>query len=663
MIGRFIAIALVVATSIGFSGTAHATVTLPRLLSDGMVLQQRAPVRIWGVAEEGERVNVSFRGQRVQTVATSGRWAVVLRPLDPGGPFTLTVSGTNTIELRDVLVGDVWVCSGQSNMEFHLADAFDARKDVDAPSDPLLRMVSVTHQVADVPQADVEGGKWQSSSAATRGDFSAVGYYFGRALREARRVPIGLILTSWGGTPAEAWTSRGALQEWGMPVCSFKSTAVDPKAKADYQNRLAAWRAAGAPQGNFDDPGVADSARAWARPQTDARDWRWMSLPQKWESAGPNMEIDGAVWFRNEVDVPVVWAGVDLDLSLGAIDDFDTTYFNGVKVGATGIETPKFWQAPRRYIVPGALVKPGRAVIAVRVWDNGGEGGLTGPGDKMWLARHPELSTEVASDRFRSISLSGEWRFRIENARPARPVEPGSDPNAPAVLYNGMIAPLVPYTIKGVIWYQGESNADRATEYRSLLSTMIGNWREDWGIGPFPFLVVQLAPYMTRNPEPEESGWAALREAQWHVSKLVPNVGLAVITDVGEEDDIHPNKKQPVGERLALAARKLAYGENVAGSGPTLRTVKLGHGQVIVSFDNIGKGLEVRGDKLIGFAIAGTDKKFIFADATIAGNTVVVASTRVPEPAYVRFGWASFPVVNLFNKDGLPAVPFRTDPP
>jgi sialate O-acetylesterase len=439
-----------------------------------------------------------------------------------------------------------------------------------------------------------------------------------------------------------------------MPFTAFKRNIVDPKTKEDYQKRLSAWRAAGAPQGLFDDPGMSEAAKAWALPQTDTRDWRAMNLPQKWESAGPEMEIDGGVWFRKEVDVPAAWAGKDLDLRLGAIDDFDTTYFNGVKVGATGSETPNFWQAPRRYVVPGALVKSGKAVIAVRAWDHGGEGGLTGPAEKMSLA--------ASSAPDKSISLAGEWKYQIEIMRLARPVEPGADPNAPSVLYNGMIAPLLPYAIKGASWYQGESNSGRAAQYRSLLSTMIRNWRDGWGVGDFPFLIVQLAPYMAKSAEPEESGWAALREAQWQATQVVPNVGLAVITDVGEENDIHPKKKQPVGERLAVAARKIAYGENVVGSGPSLKSVKIGDGKAIVTFDNVGKGLEVRGDKLTGFALAGTDKKFYFADAAISGATVVIISSpKVSAPAYVRFGWANFPVVNLFSKDGLPAVPFRTD--
>jgi sialate O-acetylesterase len=518
-------------------------------------------------------------------------------------------------------------------------------------------MFTVGRKVADVPQADVAGGRWEAASPDTVGRFSAVAYFFGRALRRARKVPVGLIHSSWGGTPAEAWTNRSALEAWGLPSSAFKAI-VHGQPNEDYERRVATWKAAGSPQGRYDDPGVAPLAKAWALAETDTGDWRPMLLPQRWENSGPDMEIDGGVWFRREIEIPAAWAGRELDLRLGAIDDFDTTYFNGVNVGATGAETPNFWEAPRRYQVPKEIVKAGRAVVAVRVWDHGGAGGLMGPADAMWIA--PKTT---APDGPRT-TLTGDWRFKIEASRPSHPgTPPGSDPNAPAVLYNGMIAPLLSYVIKGAIWYQGESNAGRAYQYRSLLSTMIRNWREAWGVGPFPFLIVELAPFMAIRSEPEESAWAELREAQHAVTKVLPNVGVAVITDAGDERDIHPKNKEPAGERLALAARRLAYGENVAASGPTYRAMRVALGKAIVSFEHVGKGLEVRGPRLTGFAIAGADKKFVWADAVVEGDVVVVSSPNVPAPAHVRFGWANYPVVNLWNKDGLPAAPFRTDAP
>jgi sialate O-acetylesterase len=636
--------------------TARADVRLPALVSDGMVLQTGVPLRVWGWASEGEKVTLTLRGQTATATARGGLWAMTLKPLAPGGPFEMTIAGNNTIVVRDVAVGDVWVCSGQSNMEWPLERSADAKPEIGAPADPLLRMFTVGRQLAAAPAAEVASGAWESATPATRGHFSAVGYYFGRALRAARKVPVGLIHSSWGGTPAEAWMSRGALTEWGLPDQAFAALAPPTAASRDaYQRRLDAWTAAGRPAGTFEDPGVHDAAKSWALPATDTRGWQSLSLPGAWEKLGLEYDFDGGVWFRREVDVPARWAGRDLELSLGAIDDTDTTYFNGVAVGATGGEVPNHWAVQRHYRIPASAVHAGRAVIAVRVWDHGGEGGFMGPADALWLG------PPGAEPRER-VALGGAWRFRPERTRPSMPNPPGLNQNLPSVLYNGMLAPLLPYAIKGAIWYQGESNTGRAGEYRSLLTALIQSWRNDWHVGNFPFLIVQLAPYMAIDSDPRESGWAELREAQAQVAREVGNGGLAVITDVGDPKDIHPTQKKPVGERLALAARKVAYGEKIVASGPTLRSATALGGKIVVRFDNVGKGLRVQGERLTGFAIAGKDERFVNADAVLDGDRVVVSSASVPAPAYVRFGWANHPVVNLWNADGLPAVPFRTDP-
>jgi sialate O-acetylesterase len=292
----------------------------------------------------------------------------------------------------------------------------------------------------------------------------------------------------------------------------------------------------------------------------------------------------------------------------------------------------------------------------VRVWDHGGEGGFMGPAGEMWLG-------PVGAPAAERVSLTGAWSFQPEATRPTRPSPPGLNQNLPSVLYNGMIAPLLPYTIKGATWYQGESNTGRSQQYQSLLSALIGSWRHDFGIKNLPFLIVQLAPYMAIDDQPQESDWATLREAQDRVARTVPNTGLAVITDVGDEKDIHPTQKRPVGERLARLARKIAYAEDIVASGPSFRAAAIEGGALVVSFDDVGKGLEQRGPRLTGFAIAGRDEKFVNANASLSRDRVIVSSPSVPNPAYVRFGWANYPVVNLWNKDGLPAVPFRTDPP
>jgi sialate O-acetylesterase len=634
---------------------ALADVALPKIVSDGMLLQMRVPLRVWGWASEGEKVTVTLRGQTATATAHGGLWAVTLKPVEPGGPFELTVAGNNTIVVRDVAVGDVWVCSGQSNMEWPLERSANAQAEIDAPADPLLRTFTVARQLSHAPAPEVFSGTWEGATPAARGRFSAVGYYFGRALRAARKVPIGLLHTSWGGTPAEAWTSREALSQWGLPSAAFAQLAPPtPAARAEYQRRLDAWTAAGRPSGNFDDPGVSDVAKPWALPATDARTWQAMTLPTAWEKLGA-AEFDGGVWFRREVDVPVKWAGRDLELSLGALDDTDVTYFNGVVVGATGSEVPSPRQVQRRYRIPASAVRAGRALIAVRVWDRSGNGGFMGPADALWVA-------PAGADARERVALSGAWRFQHERTRLAMPNPPGLDQNLPSVLYNGMLAPLLPYAIKGAIWYQGESNTARAAQYRSLLTAMIQNWRKDWRMGNFPFLIVQLAPFMAIESEPRESAWAELREAQAQVAREIANGGLAVITDVGDEKDIHPTQKKPVGERLALAARRVAYGEKIVASGPTLRSATVEGSKLVVRFDNVGKGLRVQGERLTGFAIAGKDERFVNADADLQGDRVVVSSPSVLSPAYVRFGWANYPVVNLWNADGLPAVPFRTDP-
>lgn len=635
---------------------ALADVRLPALVSDGMVLQTGLPARVWGWAAEGEKVTVTFRGQTASAEARGGRWSVTLKPLDPGGPFELTVAGHNTIVVKDVAVGEVWVCSGQSNMEFLLERSAHAKADIEAPPDALLRMFTVGQQLANSPADDVASGAWERATPTTRAHFSAVGYYFGRALRTARKVPVGLIHSSWGGTPAEAWTSRSALTEWGLPPEAFAQLAPPSAAAREaYEKRLAVWVAAGRPAGTFEDAGVSAAAKAWALPATDTRGWSSMSLPRAWEKLGSEHEIDGGVWFRKEVTIPAKWAGQELELSLGAIDDTDTTYFDGAVVGSVGADVPTHWQVARRYRIPGSSVRAGRSVIAVRVWDHGGEGGLMGPAGELWIAPHGADASERAS-------LGGDWRYRVERSRPTMPNPPGLDSKLPTVLYNGMIAPLLPYTIRGATWYQGESNTARSGEYRSLLTAMIQNWRGDWREGNFPFLIVQLAPYQAIDPEPRESGWAELREAQARVAQELDGVALAVITDVGDEKDIHPTEKKPVGERLALGARKIAYGEKIVASGPSLRSATVEGRKIVVRFDNVGKGLKVRGDRLTGFAIAGKDEKFVNAQATLEGDHVVVSSAAVTAPAYVRFGWANYPVVNLWNADGLPAVPFRTDP-
>ncbi|MCW3100176.1 MAG: Sialic acid-specific 9-O-acetylesterase [Chthonomonadaceae bacterium] len=485
-------------------GSVRADVSLSSVISDNMVLQEQTPVRIFGKADPAEKVSVAIQGQSAATTADAeGKWAVMLKPLKAGGPFTLTVKGKNEIDLKNILVGEVWVCSGQSNMEFALRGAYEGDKAIAGSANPNIHIFLVNKARSDRPLDDVKA-KWQECSPDTVGNTSAVAYYFARDLEKARHVPIGLIETYWGGTPAESWTREEILTS-----NSTLKPIVDNYASARVRFDSA--------MANY--PAAVEKAKAAGKP------------------------------------------------------------------------------------IPG----------------------------------RPNL-----------------WRY--------------------SELYNAMIAPLTPYTAKGFLWYQGESNAGQADQYRTLMPAMITNWRQDWGNRDMPFLLVQLAPFMALSAEPQDTPWAHLREAQLYTTQILPKVGMAVITDVGTAGDIHPKHKEPVGQRLALLARNIAYGEKILANGPVYKSMSVRDGKVMVHFGSVGMGLKalavdeegvsVAEGKLVGFTVAGKDGKFYNADAVLEGkDTVVVSSPQVPEPTVIRYGWANYPVVNLWNSENLPATPFRTDAP
>jgi sialate O-acetylesterase len=406
------------------------------------------------------------------------------------------------------------------------------------------------------------------------------------------------------------------------------------------------------------DSGNQGRAAGWPKPGFRDAEWKTMELPRQIESAG--LEIDGAIWFRRAVEIPAAWAGKDLVLTLGAIDDFDTTYFEGREIGSTGRETPGYWTHPRRYTVPHRLVRQGRAVIAVRVFDRAGEGGFGGGAADMALG----LASGGGSG---PIPLAGPWRFAVERAvgpmkpdwgsQPVRPDEQG----APTTLWNAMVAPLTQAAIRGAIWYQGEANAGNATLYAVQLKAMIGEWRACWG-GEFPFLSVQLPGFMKAQVKPVEEGWAGIRETFLKSLAAVPNTGMAVTIDIGEADNIHPKNKQDVGSRLAQWALAKTYGKPIVACGPLYKGMKKDGAAIVCEFDYTGGGLVAKdGEKLKGFAIAGADKAFVWAEARIEGQTVVVSSPEMKDPVAVRYAWANNPACNLYNKEGLPASPFRTD--
>ena len=494
---------LVLTLVVGFALAASAQLKVAALFSDNMVLQQGMPVAVWGWANEGDVVTVKFRGQSVSAKTRDSKWMVKLRALKVGDPGTLSITTIwHSLAFTNVLVGEVWICSGQSNMEWPLTRSYEPQADIAASANPNIRLFTVPKLKAKDLVPDVKS-TWVECNPQTTPGFSAVAYYFGRELQKTRNVPIGLIHTSWGGSPAEVWMSERFL------------------------------------------------------------------------SANPEYQRD-------------------------ILEKYQTDY----RIYQAALE--KFNQETE------ALKKQGQTQTK------------KAPGGPYWK---------------------------------------------PTELYNGMIAPLLPYAIRGAIWYQGESNAGRAEQYRRLFADMIRNWRQDWGQGNFTFLAVQLAPWDKNkkrsleqiSEKPEESDWAELREAQGVSTKVLPKVGVAVITDVGDKDDIHPTKKAPVGARLALAARGIAYGEKIEFSGPLYKSMKVKGDKAILSFVHAKSGLEARGGELTGFAVCGEDRKFVWAKSEIQGSKVVVSSPAVAKPVAVRYGWSDNPVVNLWNQAGLPASPFRTD--
>jgi sialate O-acetylesterase len=672
---------------ISFLGSAvcRAGVSVPPLFGDHMVLQRGRAVPIWGDAGSGEKITIKCADHVASSTADAGgHWIATLPAMPPGPISSLTIQGSQSehpLVLHDVLVGDVWIASGQSNMQFLVKQGKDASEEIAAANFPQIRFFRVDHVTSTQPTRKI-GGKWVVISPETAGEMSAVGYFFARDIHRLEKVPVGVVDNSWSGMPAESFTSEEMLKSDPAfaPLLKRRTDAGgnggDPqlaarqeRAEKLYERQHAEWEAKYIRQ----DPGNSGASRGWAGVEApEPAEWKSIKLPQHWEDAG--LKIDGAVWFRREVQIPRAWEGKPLELALGNLDDTDTTYFNGREIGKTGGPWAVF--VSRRYEVPQALVKAGRAVIAVRVFDRGGAGGFAaGPGEMTLSLK--DRTDQKQSDA--SILLDGQWMYRIEVSYPQpsriepEPVAPtrADAPDLASNIYNGMVNPLVPVAMKGVIWYQGESNADRARQYRKLFPAMIHDWRNQWkerdpshASGDFPFLFVQLANYgngHSRPTEPADSTWAELREAQSMTLQTEPNTAQAVIIDIGDSHDIHPKDKQDVGHRLALAAEKLAYGKDVEFSGPMYRSMKIQGGAIRVSFDH-AQGLRTEGHSAPeGFQIAGEDQKWHWADAIIDGSDVIVSSPRVEHPVAVRYGWADDPQVNLYNAGGLPMSPFRTD--
>jgi len=620
------------------------------LFCDHAVLQRGGDVPVWGWTAPGSEVIVKFAGQSRSAVAgPDGRWLVKLKSMPASAESrSLMVTNLTTHEsaiANDVLVGDVWLCSGQSNLEMGVL-VCNATNDVATANYPQIRLLTVPRLIAAKPVQTLSC-QWLPCSPETIrqgvwGGFSASGFFFGRELYRELKIPIGLMHSSWGGTVAEAWTSAEGL----TPLGDFKDTLAQLQAPAneknppDYSELYEQWCR----------KKDAGTQRGWATAETV--DWKFVQMPQPFEQAGlPG--FDGIVWFHHEFDLPADWSGKDLKLEFGWVDDIDTTWVNGVKVGQMNRV-----DRARIYTVPASALKAGKNVVTVRVLDTGGTGGFVG---------HPEefRITQLGDQKAPALSLVGRWQMRdstplAQLGPPPLPPDP-NNPNVATVLYNGMITPLLPFAIKGAIWYQGESNADRAWQYRRLLPAMIQDWRNHFGVGNFPFYIVQLAAFEATNSEPRQNAWAELRESQAMTAKNFPNCGLALAIDIGNAKDIHPKNKQEVGRRLALAALAKTYGKKIEYSGPWYRSMQVRRATIRLKFDHVDGGLVAKGGKLTGFAIAGADRKFVWAEAVIDGQSVIVSSPTVAKPTAVRYAWDIDPVCNLYNQAGLPAVPFRTD--
>jgi sialate O-acetylesterase len=610
-----------------------------------MILQRDANIKIWGWATKDEKVTIKFNGKNFKTITgKDGKWLIQLSPMKAGGPYTMEISANNKISLKDILIGDVWFCSGQSNM-VHQMELHNVRyaKEIEQANYPEIRHFWIpTMTDLQKPHDDLPTGYWKSANPQDVRQFSAVAYFFARMIYEKYHVPIGLINASVGGTPIEAWTSEDGLKGFQSIVNTVEKNK--DTAYVNDINRKAAEANASRPK--IQDKGLMEPKQwfdiSYVPP---VGGWQSINIPGYWEDQGIK-NLDGIIWYRKEIDVPASMTGVPSKVFLGRIIDADVLYINGKQVGNTTYQYPQ-----RRYTVPPDLLKPGKNIFVIRVTNNSGKGGFV-PGKPYSLI--------AAND---TLDLKGEWQYKVGDVFIQQLNVAGiSFQNQPTALYNAMVAPVINYTIKGFLWYQGEANTSRAEEYAKLQPAMIADWRNKWKELNAPFLYVQLPGFMDYNYLPSESNWAMLRESQLR-SLSVPNTAMAVAIDLGEWNDIHPDNKKDVGERLALAAEKVAYGENIVYSGPTYQTSKIDSNKIIISFTNTGNGLIANdGEALSEFAIAGEDKKFVWAKAKIEGDKVIVWSDTIKNPLYVRYAWADNPVnPNLYNKEGLPASPFRTD--
>ncbi len=633
---------LIMALFISAIHFSHAAIKLPSIIGDSIVLQRDVKVNIWGWATKGAEIKVDFNGKTYKTVTdASGKWSTKLDATKAGGPYKMILKGDGSeLIIKEILMGEVWICSGQSNMEYQLkAERFKANysKEIANSTNPNIRQFSIEKAVSPTPLEDCVSSGWKAANPTNVLDFSAVAYFFGLDLYKQLNVPIGLIRTSWGGTKAEAWTSVEGLKEFpqfNTDISVLKDPVKLEQKRVDFRKNWKNWDN----RLQKEDKGYVAGKAEWAG-SIDESDWTVISEPDFMSKFGFT-DKTGSFWFRKTIVLTEQMTKSDAKITLGRMDDADSTYFNGKWIGATS------GYNIRNYTIPAKLLKVGENTIAVRIVNVGGRGGFFVEDKRSFRSGDQELI------------ISGDWKFKPGAITPPKPSEYNVQ-NLATSLYNGMISPLIPFTFKGVIWYQGESNSDRSEEYKTLFPAMITNWRTNFNQGNFPFIFMQLAAF---ESSPRQD-WPELREAQLMTLSKVPNTGMAVGIDIGEPKDIHPIYKKEAGSRLALAAMKVAYQDKkLVASGPIYKSMKVLGDKIIISFDNLGTGLEAKNGVLKQFTIADETKTFVAAQAEIVGNTVVISAQGISKPVAVRYAYASYPEgCNLYNKEGLPASPFRTD--
>lgn len=637
-----------------FSFSASAKITLPQLVSSHMVLQRETNLTIWGWAAAKEKITVSFNGKTYKTITDDqGSWAVKMGKMKAGGPFKMMIKGENTIILDDIMLGDIWFCSGQSNMALPMERLKEAYPQViEKDHFPMIRNFFVpTKANLSGESADLPPGKWVPATGADILSFGGTSYFFAKTLFQKYKVPIGIINSSVGGTPIEAWMSRDAFltnPEQLRKINNFRDSAF----MASFQKKLKEKNLVRpSTSATIVDEGLSGPIK-WIDPDFDASGWRKFWMPGYWADQGIR-NINGILYFRKELQIPSEMSGKQARLYIGRIIDADSVFLNGQFIGNTTYQYP-----PRRYVVPAGLLKTGKNILIVKVISNSGKGGFVP--DKNYSLLTPD----------KKIDLRGEWSFEVGYAQPrqnqgfrADAEMPLVAQNEPTGLFNTMVAPAVKFAIKGFVWYQGETNTGNPKGYGQLLPALIKDWRNKWKQGDLPFIYAQLPNFMEANYLPEESNWAQFRQSQLEALS-VPNTGMAVTIDAGEWNDIHPLDKKDVGERLALWAEHLAYhDQQITYSGPMYKSNQLKGSELTINFDHSSPGLMIKGsDKLMGFALAGEDKVFYWAQARLVGDSVVLSSPMVLKPAFVRYAWADNPDrANLYNKAGLPASPFEAE--